>query len=216
MNLTKTLFSGKGIEEALEKASLYYNVNPELIHYTVITTDNSLFSPLAGEVTIRIDAIGKGSKNKNKPQGAEEVEKLLNEWFEKAGLDAKVSFSRLKDGVEFEVVGNDEDLFLEENGALLDAFQHLINKILTRGSNSKPIVLECRGFRYNRIKELREMAKRAAEKVKNLGKPYVFSPMNPAERRQIHITLKDDKFVATESLGNGFLKKVKVYLKKKK
>ncbi len=216
MNLTKTLFSGKGIEEALEKASLYYNVNPELIHYTVITTDNSLFSPLAGEVTIRIDAIGKGSKNKNKPQGAEEVERLLNEWFEKAGIDAKASFSRLKDGVEFEVVGNDEDLFLEENGALLDAFQHLINKILTRNSNSKPIVLECRGFRYNRIKELREMAKRAAEKVKNLGKPYVFSPMNPAERRQIHITLKDDKFVATESLGNGFLKKVKVYLKKKK
>ena len=216
MNLSKTLFSGKDIDEALEKASLYYNVNPDLIHYTVISTDNSLFNPLAGEVTIRIDAIGKGNKNKKKPEGAARVESVLNDWFKKAGLNVKASFSRVKDGIEFEIKGEDEEIFLEENGALLDAFQHLANKALTRGSNAKPVVLECRSFRFNRVKELREMARKAAEKVKNLGKPYIFSPMNPAERRQIHITLKDDKFVATESLGNGFLKKVKVYLKKKK
>ncbi len=216
MNLSKKLFSGKDIDEALEKASLYYNVNADLIHYTVITTDNSLFSPLAGEVTIRIDAIGKGNKNKKKPEGAVKAEILLNDWFQKANLSVRADFSRIKDGVEFEIKGEDEGLFLEENGALLDAFQHLANKVLTRGKNSRPVVLECRSFRFNRIKALRDMARKAAEKVKNLGKPYVFSPMNPAERRQIHITLRDDKFVATESLGNGFLKKVKVYLKKKR
>jgi len=214
MNLSKTLFSGKDIDEALEKASLYYNVNPELIHYTVITTDNSLFSPLAGEVTIRIDSIGKSRKGK-KPDGAQEVEKLLNEWFKKAGFSVTANFSRVKDGIEFEI-SDDEELFLEENGALLDSFQHLLNKALGRNGGSKPVVLECRNFRGNRIKELREMARKAADKVKNLGKPYIFSPMNPAERRQIHITLKDDKFVATESLGEGFLKKVKVYLKKRR
>ncbi|BBB33483.1 spoIIIJ-associated protein [Thermotomaculum hydrothermale] len=216
MNLSKKLFSGKDVEDALEKASLYYNVNPELIHYTVITTDNSLFSPLAGEVTIRIDAIGKSSKGKVKPEGSEKVENLLNSWFKLAGFNVSSYFSRVKDGIEFEIKGEDEELFLDENGALLDAFQHLVNKAVTKGSDSKPVVLECRSFRFNRVKELREMAKKAAEKVKSLGKPYIFSPMNPAERRQIHITLKDDKFVATESLGNGFLKKVKVYLKKKK
>ena len=216
MNLSKTLFSGKDVEEALEKASLYYNVNQDLIHYTVISTDNSLFSPLAGEVTIRIDAIGKGSKGKKRPEGVEKIENVLNDWFSKARLDVKAGFARIKDGIEFEVTGKDEDLFLEEKGALLDAFQHLVNKALTRKRDSKPVVLECKNFRLNRVKELREMARKAAEKVKSLGKPYVFSPMNPAERRQIHITLKDDKFVATESLGNGFLKKVKVYLKKRK
>ncbi len=215
MNLQKTLFSGKDIDDALEKASLYYNVNPELIHYTVITTDNSLFSPLAGEVTIRIDSIGK-RKNGKKPDGVNQIEKVLNQWLKLSGFQVVGNFSRVKDGIEFELKGDDEPLFLEDNGALLDAFQHLLNKVFSRNGNGKPIVLECRNFRTNRIKELKEMARKAAEKVKSIGKPYLFSPMTPAERRQIHITLKDDKHVATESLGNGFMKRVKVYLKKKR
>ncbi len=215
MQLHKTLFSGKDIDDALEKASLYYNVNPELIHFTVVSTDNSLFNPLAGEVTIKIDSIGKNAK-KSRPEGAQEVETFLNDLFKKAGFDVTATFSRIKDGMEFVIKGEDEDIFLEENASLLDAFQHLTNKIFNRIGSSSPIVLECKKYRFNRIMELREMARKAAEKVKNLGKPYLFSPMTPAERRQIHITLKNDKHVSTESLGDGFFKRVKVFLKKKK
>jgi spoIIIJ-associated protein len=74
-------------------------------------------------------------------------------------------------------------------------------------------VLECKNFRKNRISALKKMAIQAGEKVKNNGRPYVFSPMTPAERRYIHLTLQEDRMLKTESLGDGFFKRVKVYLK---
>ncbi|NOZ13853.1 MAG: hypothetical protein GXO69_09455 [Acidobacteria bacterium] len=214
MALEKSLFSGRDVEEALDKASQYYNVNESLLQYRVVARDQSLFSPLKGEVTVKIERIGKKSSRRKVPGQIKNVETMLNDLFKMANLDVKASYRHTNGSVEFDVSGKDTDLFLDKNGTLLDAFQYLINRMIPRNVKMK-VILECEGFRRNRVRELQDMAAKAAEKVRDFGKPYLFSPMNPAERRQIHLALQDDKMISTESLGDGHYKRVKVFIKKR-
>ncbi|RLE16877.1 MAG: hypothetical protein DRJ08_01605 [Acidobacteria bacterium] len=214
MALEKSLFSGKDVEEALDKASQYYNVNESLLQYRVVARDQSLFSPLSGEVTVKIERIGKKDNKRKVPAQIQKAENMLNDLFKKGHFSLKASYRHTNGSVELDVVGKDSDLLLEKNGTLLDAFQYLINRMIPRNVKMK-IVLECEGFRRNRVRELQDMAAKAAEKVRDFGKPYLFSPMNPAERRQIHLALQDDKMISTESLGDGRYKRVKVFIKKR-
>ncbi len=214
MALEKSLFSGKNIEEALDKASQYYNVNESLLQYRVVARDQSLFSPLNGEVTVKIERIGKKPGKRKVSAQIRKVEGMLNDLFQQAHLDLKAIYRHTNGSVEFDVSGNDTDLMLEKNATLLEAFQYLINRMIPRNIKMK-VVLECEGFRRNRVRELQDMAAKAAEKVRDFGKPYLFAPMNPAERRQIHLALQDDKMIATESLGDGRYKRVKVFIKKR-
>jgi len=214
MALEKTLFSGKDVDEALDKASQYYNVNHNLLQYRVVARDQSLFSPLSGEVTIKIDRIGKNNGKRKLPGHVRHIENTMGRILKKTGFDVKIQFRQNNGALEFEIKGKDAPVFLDNNGELLDAFQYLANRIASRKTRSN-VVLECQDFRRNRIRELKEMAMKAAQKVKDFGKPYLFSPMNPAERRQIHLALQDDRMVKTESIGDGYMKRVKVFLKKR-
>ena len=214
MALEKTLFSGKDVDEALDKASKYYNVNTNLIQYRVVARDQSLFSPLNGELTIKVERIGKADGKRKLPGHIHALEKTLNDIMRKAKLDVQATYRANNGALEFEINGRDNALFLENNGTLLDAFQYLVNRIASKKGRTN-IVLECGDFRKNRIRELKDMATKAAQKVKDFGKPYLFSPMNPAERRQIHLTLQDDRMIMTESIGDGFLKRVKVMIRKR-
>ncbi|UCD89420.1 MAG: RNA-binding protein, partial [Desulfobacterales bacterium] len=58
------------------------------------------------------------------------------------------------------------------------------------------------------------LATRMAEKVKRTGKPATIDPMNAHDRRIVHIALKDDSKVRTQSVGEGFLRKLVILPKK--
>ena len=66
-------------------------------------------------------------------------------------------------------------------------------------------------YRLLRIEELRLSAVTAAEKVKRTGVPFKFNPMNSRERRVIHIALRNEPEVRSESLGSGPQRQVIVY-----
>lgn len=109
--------------------------------------------------------------------------------------------------VEFS--GPDSDLLLERNGALLDALEHLLLKVV-HGEESAAgrIELDCREWRRLRAEELRAMARMAAERVHESGEPFEMNPMNPRERRIVHLALRDDPRVRTASEGYGPERKV--------
>jgi len=67
------------------------------------------------------------------------------------------------------------------------------------------------GFRQARIDELVASAHFAAEKVRNTGRPYAFSPMNSRERRVVHLALRDVEDLRTESEGEGPARHLVVY-----
>jgi len=105
--------------------------------------------------------------------------------------------------------GADTDLLLERNGALLDALEHVVLKAARlHDEHLGKISFDCKDFRRLRVEELRLTAQVAAERVTETGEPFTLSPMNPRERRIIHLALRDRPDLRTVSEGVGAERRV--------
>jgi len=111
-----------------------------------------------------------------------------------------------------EFAGPDAALLLERGGELLRAFELLATEVLhLQGNEHEKIWFDCRNFRAMRIEELQLAARTAADKVRRTGAPYRFAPMSSRERRILHLALRDEKDLRTESDGEGGRRSVVVY-----
>ncbi len=108
-----------------------------------------------------------------------------------------------------EFSGEDADLLLERNGALLDALEHVVLKaVRLREAHSGKIIFDCKEWRRLRVEELKLTAQIAAERVVETGDPFALSPMTPGERRIVHLALRDRPNLRTMSEGVGSERKV--------
>jgi spoIIIJ-associated protein len=111
-----------------------------------------------------------------------------------------------------EFAGPDSDLLLERDGELLRSFELLASEVLhLQGNEHEKIWFDCRNFRALRIDELQQAAQVAAEHVRRTTEPYRFSPMSSRERRIVHLALREEKDLRTESDGEGGRRSVVVY-----
>jgi len=81
------------------------------------------------------------------------------------------------------------------------------------GNEHEKISFDCMGHRKARLEELRMSARVAAEKVRHSGTPYQFAPMSSRERRMLHLALRDEQDLRTESEGEGLRRSVVLYPK---
>jgi spoIIIJ-associated protein len=108
--------------------------------------------------------------------------------------------------------GPDVDLVLSNRAELLLALEHVTMEMLRMPSEDHSrISFDANDYRLLRIEELRLSAEAAAEKVKRTGAPFRFNPMNSRERRVIHLSLRGETAVRSESLGSGPQRQVVVY-----
>ena len=108
--------------------------------------------------------------------------------------------------------GADVDLLLSNRAELLLALEHVTMEMLRMPSEDHSrISFDANDYRLLRIEELRLSAMTAAEKVKRTGVPFRFNPMNSRERRVIHIALRHETAVSSESFGSGPARQVVVY-----
>ena len=108
--------------------------------------------------------------------------------------------------------GPDVDLLLANRAELLLALEHATMEMLRMPSEDHSrISFDANDYRLLRIEELRLSANAAADKVKRTGVPFKFNPMNSRERRVIHIALRNEPEVRSESLGAGPQRQVIVY-----
>jgi spoIIIJ-associated protein len=108
--------------------------------------------------------------------------------------------------------GPDVDLLLSNRAELLLALEHVTMEMLRMPSEDHSrISFDANDYRLLRIEELRLSAQTAAEKVKRTGQPFRFNPMNSRERRVIHLALRNEQEVRSESLGSGPQRQVIVY-----
>jgi spoIIIJ-associated protein len=108
--------------------------------------------------------------------------------------------------------GGDVDLLLANRAELLLALEHVTMEILRMPSEDHSrISFDANDYRALRIEELRLSAQTAAEKVIRTGVPFRFNPMNSRERRVIHLALRKESAVRSESLGSGPQRQVVVY-----
>ncbi len=112
--------------------------------------------------------------------------------------------------VEFS--GPDADMLLERNAELLRSLEHVCQEMLRLAPDEHDKVsFDALGHRAMRIEELRMAARVAAERVRKTGAPYTFSPMTSRERRIIHLALRDESDLKTESQGESGHRCVVVY-----
>jgi spoIIIJ-associated protein len=110
--------------------------------------------------------------------------------------------------------GPDSAMLLDRGGELLRALELLALEMLRLASGEhEKICFDCQNRRSLRIQELRTAADVAAEKVRKTGSPYHFSPMSSRERRIVHLALRDEADLHTESEGEGAQRHLVVYPK---
>lgn len=140
-----------------------------------------------------------------------EIYTFVTNLLDKMRLRAEVLLTQDQTRLILNVDGPDRNILLNRKGEALVAIQYLVNKIfMGRDDAQQPVYIDSMGYRIARDEELQEIAMSSAEKVRRSGKEYSLSPMNPYERRQIHVTLKDEEGVSTVSRGNGYIKRVSI------
>ena len=103
-------------------------------------------------------------------------------------------------------------LVVGKKGATLDALQYLINRIVSKKPSDGPgVVVDAEGYRGRREDALTDLAQRLAEKAVKTGRPVPVEPMNPHDRRIIHVALAEHEGVRTESDGEGLFRRVVIF-----
>ena len=148
------------------------------------------------------------------------IEEFLESILEQAGFDVEYEIldveSHESDFETPDVVvkfsGPDVDLLLGNRAELLLALEHLTMEAMRMPSEDHSrISFDANDYRLLRIEELRMSAMAAAEKVKRTGVPFRFNPMNSRERRVIHLALRNETELRSESQGTGGQRQVVVY-----
>jgi spoIIIJ-associated protein len=113
-----------------------------------------------------------------------------------------------------EFAGPDASMLLARGAELLRSLELLAMEMLhLSGNEHEKISFDCMGHRKGRLEELRLSARVAAEKVRESGTPYHFSPMSSRERRILHLALREEHDLRTESDGEGLRRSVVLYPK---
>ncbi len=108
--------------------------------------------------------------------------------------------------------GHDVEMLLANRAELLLALELVMQEVLRLHSDDHSrISFDANDYRALRIEELRISAGAAAEKVKHSGTPFRFNPMNSRERRVIHIALRNETELRSESAGTGAFRHVVIY-----
>ncbi len=144
---------------------------------------------------------------------ADAIRDVIENVFKRMEIDCRIADlkeSELKVYIELESK-NSSGLVIGRKGKTLEALQFMVNLIVNHKTGSdKKIILDIESYRAKRERALRKMSKDIAFKVIKSGKPWTLEPMNPFERRLIHLTLQNDTRVTTKSEGQGIYRKVTI------
>ncbi len=140
------------------------------------------------------------------PEALEAGREILDELLKHMGLDVTVSVET-GDTSKLDVRGSESDkealgALIGRKGERLSALQHLVNLMLSRKLGAwTRVLVDVEDYRGRRERQLREIAQRAAEHVSESGKMLQLEPMPALERRWIHLALRGNPDVATQSIG---------------
>jgi hypothetical protein len=128
-----------------------------------------------------------------------------------AGLDLEARVERLPDHLGVELVGADVAEVVARGLPLLEELELLLPRA-AQGLSGRMVRchLECGGLRARRERELRALARSEAERVLESGEAQLLDPLPPGERRVVHLELAGRPGIATESIGVGYLKRVRI------
>jgi spoIIIJ-associated protein len=121
-----------------------------------------------------------------------------------AGVSARLG-EKNEEGLQpvlVDIHGDDLGILIGRRAEILNAMQYLVNLIVSKQvGHWVQVIIDIEGYRARRERQLRQMARRMADQATRTGRCQVLEPMSAAERRIIHIELRDDPGVTTQSVG---------------
>ncbi|MFN8677832.1 MAG: RNA-binding cell elongation regulator Jag/EloR [Thermomicrobiales bacterium] len=172
----------------------------------------------------RARAAAPRTRDTERADEAEEIiaKEIVRELLEQMGVEADVvavdnpSTMPLDDEdpptIFIDVLGHDLGMLIGRRGDHLSQLQYLVNLIANRRLESwTRVVIDVEGYRTRREESLVGLAERIGRQVARSRRPIVLEPMPPNERRIVHLTLRSNPDVATESTGEGNMRRVTVH-----
>lgn len=199
--------SGKSVEKVLEEIMKELKVSSlEDIEYQIIEEGSKGFLGFGSK-----DAIVK-AKVKFDPEKT--AKKFLREMFLAMGIVVNIE-TKLKDKqLLINLTGDDMGILIGKRGQTLDSIQYIVNLVVNKGNAPYlSITLDTENYRQRRKDTLESLAYNLAKKVRQTGQKVVLEPMNPYERRIIHSSLQNNRYVTTYSEGDEPFRNVVIDLK---
>ncbi len=194
----KPEFNGRDLEEAISLAEHRLKLPREKFNYEIVTEKTRLFGLKCKEIVIRAWAKDEDTENA--------AERFLARFMTHFPLELSYQVKKRPDIIFIVFEGPDKTILLRNDGSLLLAIQHVLNKV-----SPIKVQVDCEFYRKRKEKKLREYAHHVAQQVSDTGREEILDLMNPYERRIIHIVANEVRGVSSESIGDGFLKRVKVF-----
>lgn len=135
---------------------------------------------------------------------------FLNSVFEKMDLEVSIDIKMEESNVmSIDLSGPNMGVLIGKRGQTLDSLQYLVSLVVNKQADVYiRVKLDTENYRLRRKETLETLAVNLASKVRKTGRKFSLEPMNPYERRIIHYTLQDNKFVETHSEGDEPYRKV--------
>ncbi len=214
-------FEGKTTEEAIEAASRELNIPAEELEIDILEPGSAGIFGLVGgkKAKIRV-TVEKQTTRDEEPETTETdteqdetglalAKEALENILARIPVETTVLAERVDGNIALNIQGDKSGLLIGRKGKTLDALQFIVNKITNKASDKKVrVVVDSENYRKRQEESLVEMALKMGEKAKKTKKPMVTNPLNPHERRIVHLALKPDEDLTTKSKGDGLLKKV--------
>ncbi|MDD2388703.1 MAG: Jag N-terminal domain-containing protein [Desulfobacterales bacterium] len=125
---------------------------------------------------------------------------------------AVVTVDQSPERILFNVEGGNSAILIGKRGQTLEALQYIVEKVVNKHSMEKRRVqIDVEGYLEAKRDRLQKLAERLSIKVKLSGKPVTAGQMNSHDRRIIHLALKEDTDVRTQSVGDGLYRKLMIF-----
>jgi spoIIIJ-associated protein len=140
---------------------------------------------------------------------------FLNRLVAAFGITATVDVEETPDGPRLNLSGEEAELLVRHRGEPLKALQQIVDSCFGRSlDGEKRVFVDALEYRKGKDIELRNMAKFFAGKAKDSGLDQQMGPLNPYERRIVHMAVAEVPGVTTESVGDAFSKTVLISVRK--
>lgn len=143
------------------------------------------------------------------------IVQFLERFSQALGVQTTVQVEQSADGPRLNLHGDDAEILVRHRGEPLKALQVIVDSAFGRTlPDEKRVFVDALEYRKGKDMELRQMAKFLAEKAKQSGVDQQLGPLNPYERRIVHLAVAEVTGVTTESVGDAFSKTVLISLRK--
>jgi len=195
---------GRTTEEAMELALEKLGVSRDEVKVTVLSEGKKgLFFSKPAKVLVSLK-----EDPSSTPGG------VLKTILDEMGIECEIKSETTDGNIYLTVSTPNAGLLIGRRGRTLNSIQHLLNCIVNRSSLVKRrVIVDAEQYRERREEILVNLARKFASRVKATGQEVVVEPMNPQDRRIIHLALQDDEQIATFSRGEGSFRSVVITAK---